>query len=356
MKPQNQLHSELLSWYHANSRHLPWRTSNNPYLVWLSEIILQQTRVNQGLPYYESFVSAYPSVNKLASATEDEVLKKWQGLGYYSRARNMHKTAKIIANNFKGVFPKSSKHLLKLPGIGEYTAAAIASFCFNEKVAVLDGNVFRVLSRLNGIESAINSTVGKKEFKIIADEFLNKVNPASHNQAMMELGALICTPSKPDCLNCPFSSNCIALRLKKIHELPVKHPSKAKRTRYFNYLVFKSSPQNVFLTQRKGQDIWKELHQFPLVETQRRINDFNLLSIDNQSFADLNFKINTTPTSIIAPKHILTHQIIHATFWTIPISNVQIGENCDIFELELNELESKYAVPVLIKNMLVNLV
>jgi A/G-specific adenine glycosylase len=195
---------DLLSWYMLHKRDLPWRNTQDPYLIWLSEIILQQTRVAQGLPYFQNFFDKYPQIELLANAPQDEVLKLWQGLGYYSRARNMHKTAQKIVNDFEGIFPGNYKNLLKLNGIGPYTAAAIASFAYNERVAVLDGNVFRVLARFFNLAEPIQTNEAKKIFTQLANDFLNKNEPALHNQAMMELGALVCTPKNPNCSACPL--------------------------------------------------------------------------------------------------------------------------------------------------------
>ncbi|MEY4860751.1 MAG: hypothetical protein RL059_450 [Bacteroidota bacterium] len=229
---------DLISWYLINKRDLPWRKTKNPYKIWMSEIILQQTRVQQGLPYYQKFISTYPTIQSLALANEDEVLNLWQGLGYYSRARNMLKTANVINEEYKGSFPTSYNDLLKLKGIGEYTAAAIASFSFNEPVAVVDGNVYRVLSRLFDIETPIDSVEGKKAFRFLADEVLDKVNPATFNQAIMEFGALHCTPKKPDCNNCVLNRTCLSRENGTISQRPVKKKKTAAKERFFVYKIF----------------------------------------------------------------------------------------------------------------------
>ena len=222
---------KLVKWYLDNKRSLPWRDTNDPYKIWLSEVILQQTRVIQGLPYYQQFVETYPSVKDLAAAPEQEVLRLWQGLGYYTRARNLHKCAKVLATQYECAFPKTYEALQKLPGIGQYTAAAIASFAFNQAVAVVDGNVFRVLSRLFGIDSAINSPEGKYQFTELANHLLSKKDPALHNQAVMEFGALCCTPSNPKCSECPFNRSCLAYNNDLTSLVPVKVKSKAARKR-----------------------------------------------------------------------------------------------------------------------------
>ena len=229
---------ELISWYLINKRDLPWRKTKNPYKIWLSEIILQQTRVQQGLPYYWKFIAAYPTIQALAFANEDEVLNLWQGLGYYSRARNMLMTARVINEQYEGCFPTNYNDLLKLKGIGEYTAAAIASFSFKEPVAVVDGNVYRVLSRLFDIETPIDSGEGKKAFRFLADEVLDKVNPDTFNQAIMEFGALHCTPQKPDCNNCVFNDTCLSRVNGTISQRPVKKKKNASKQRFFVYKVF----------------------------------------------------------------------------------------------------------------------
>src|SRR5688500_8386899 len=217
---------KLVKWYIDNKRLLPWRETTDPYRIWLSEVILQQTRVNQGLPYYKEFIKAYPSIIELARAPEQEVLRLWQGLGYYTRARNLHKCAKSIVERHNGKFPETFDELEKLPGIGHYTAAAIASFSFGQPVAVLDGNVFRILSRIFGIDTPINSPDGKRQFTELANELLSKKDPALHNQAVMEFGALFCTPKHPQCQICPFNTTCIAYTHDLLHVLPVKTPAK----------------------------------------------------------------------------------------------------------------------------------
>ena len=212
----------VIRWYSGNNRKLPWRETQNPYFIWLSEIILQQTQVKQGLPYYEAFVKNFPTIYDLAAAEEQTVLKLWQGLGYYSRARNLHFTAQYIVNECNGVFPNTYKTLLKLKGVGDYTASAIASICFGEATAVVDGNVYRVLARYFGIDTPINTTDGIKQFKALAQELIDKKDPATFNQAIMEFGAMQCRPKTPDCLFCPLSTSCIAYNKGRVGELPVK--------------------------------------------------------------------------------------------------------------------------------------
>ncbi|HEY4629161.1 MAG TPA: A/G-specific adenine glycosylase, partial [Flavobacterium sp.] len=249
----------LIKWYLQNKRDLPWRNTTNPYPIWLSEIMLQQTRVAQGMPYFLSFTTAFPTVFDLAAANEEEVLKLWQGLGYYSRARNLHKTAQYIASDLAGIFPDNYSDLLKLKGVGEYTAAAIASFSYNEAVPVVDGNVFRVLSRYFDIETDIAQASAKKEFAALAFELMPKDNPATFNQAIMEFGALQCVPKSPNCGICVFNESCAALQKKKIDQLPIKSKKVKVRNRYFNYLVVADENDNTIIQKRTDKGIWHNL-------------------------------------------------------------------------------------------------
>jgi A/G-specific adenine glycosylase len=256
----------LLAWYPRHRRDLPWRHTRDPYAIWLSEVILQQTRVAQGLPYYLDFLTSYPTVHDLAAAPEQEVLRHWQGLGYYSRARNMHHTAQQVVREFGGQFPSTYAGLRQLKGVGPYTAAAIASFAFDEAVAVLDGNVFRVLARVFGLHSDIAAPSSRKEFQALADQHLPPAHAAEFNQAVMEFGALQCTPAKPDCLFCPLQSQCWAFQHGQVALLPVKSKAKAARTRYFHYLVLRHGEQ-LYLKERLAGDIWQGLYDFALAET-----------------------------------------------------------------------------------------
>ena len=256
---QLMIFSKILNhWYSNNKRSLPWRQTKTPYLIWLSEIILQQTQIKQGLPYYEAFVEAYPTVFDLAKAEERKVLKLWQGLGYYSRARNLHATAQYIVEELNGEFPNNYRELLKLKGVGDYTASAIASICFNEPMAVVDGNVYRVLSRYFGIETPINSSKGIKEFKQLAQRLIDKNNPADYNQAIMEFGAVQCKPQNPNCDVCPFQDGCVAFEKKRIDELPVKIKAAKASKKYFNFLVIISKDNKTLLQKRKEKGIWQK--------------------------------------------------------------------------------------------------
>lgn len=285
-------------WYRLNYRALPWRESNNPYFIWLSEIIMQQTRIEQGTAYYLKFIDAYPTIQNLAAASEQDILNNWQGLGYYSRARNLHFTAKYIANNLNGQFPSTYDEILKLKGVGTYTAAAIASFAFNERRAVVDGNVYRFISRLFDVPTPIDSTQGKKEFQILADRLIEYANPGLHNQAMMEMGSLICTP-KPTCEACPVNVHCMALKNGTINERPVKTKKTKVRDRYFHYLVYSYNHKTI-IVKRTEKDIWQNMYQFPLIES-------DSVQIPSEIDGELLF-------SSEVKKHILSHQRIFAIF------------------------------------------
>jgi len=309
----------LIRWYLENKRNLPWRKTDNPYFIWLSEIMLQQTRVAQGTPYFLSFVNAFPTVFDLANANEEQVLKLWQGLGYYSRARNLHKTAQFVATDLSGKFPDNYNDLLKLKGVGEYTAAAIASFSFNEVVPVVDGNVFRVLSRYFDVETDIASASAKKEFAALAFELMPKDSPAIFNQAIMEFGALQCVPKSPNCGICVFNSGCAALQKKKVDQLPVKSKKLKVRNRYFNYLVVSDDNDNTIIQKRTAKGIWHNLYEFPLIETDAP-EDFDFIStnIQDQFFKNNNVKSieDCNEKSII---HKLSHQHLHIKFWKIKV-------------------------------------
>ena len=257
-------YNTLVYWYLQNKRDLPWRKTKNPYLIWLSEIILQQTHVDQGLNYYLKFSETFPTVSHLANAKESDILKLWQGLGYYSRARSLHFSANYIINELNGEFPKSYKELLKLKGVGDYTASAIASICYDEQTAVVDGNVYRVLSRYFGIHTAINSTKGIKEFKKLAQQLITDEDPGRYNQAIMELGAKQCKPQNPNCDECPLNEGCIALQKKVVRNLPIKEKKIKIKKRYFNYLVLDVN-NFTLIKQRSTKGIWQNLYEFPLI-------------------------------------------------------------------------------------------
>jgi len=296
--------NQLLEWYKINQRDLPWRKTKNPYKIWISEVILQQTQVKQGLPYYYKFIDKYPTINDLSEAGIDEILNLWQGLGYYSRARNMHKTAQTIVEKFNGIFPTKYADILMLKGIGTYTAAAISSFCYDKPVAVLDGNVFRVLSRINNINTPINSSTGKKVFSDLAEKSLLRTDPGNYNQAIMELGALICKPSNPLCHECPLMNFCQSYTLNNQSELPVKIKNKPKKERFFNYICLDDGKRTV-IEKRNSNDIWKELYQFPLTEENHLLSKEEL---PHYFKSDFPYEI----VNVYDDTHILTHQKIYA--------------------------------------------
>lgn len=338
-------HNILINWYLQNKRDLPWRNTTNPYHIWLSEIMLQQTRVAQGMPYFYSFTKEFPTVFDLANADEEKVLKLWQGLGYYSRARNLHKTAQYVSNELNGIFPPTYKELLKLNGVGEYTAAAIASFSYNEVVPVVDGNVFRVLSRYFGIESDISLPATKKEFTALAQELMPKDNPAIFNQSIMEFGALQCVPKNPDCSICVFNDSCVALQKKKIDVLPVKSKRTKVTNRFFNYLVLEDILGNTIVQKRTSKGIWHNLYEFPLLETSE-IADFNFVSKTVQNDIFSNYTIlgieDCRHATVI---HKLSHQHLHIQFWKIKIRNlIESGVN--------KELLKTFPFPVVIYNFI----
>jgi A/G-specific adenine glycosylase len=344
------MHKQLHFWYNNNKRNLPWRHTINPYNIWLSEIILQQTRVEQGLPYYTKFIESFQSITDFANAELNDILKLWQGLGYYSRARNMHNAAQYIRDNLNGIFPNNYNDLVKLKGVGSYTAAAIASFAFNEKKAVVDGNVYRVIARFAGIYTDINSTNGKNEFGRIANELLDKKNPATHNQAMMELGALVCKPQNPDCINCPINVNCFAYLESEQKNLPIKIKKVKVKNRFFNYLVFECNGKT-YLNQRSSNDIWQGLFEFPLIEKPLFTNDLEVLNelIENNYYENISdLKI----VFMVNYKHILTHQILQAGFWKITC-NTKPNLPTNFIEIKLAEINN-YAVPKLLEKLITN--
>lgn len=298
--------SELLNWYHQNKRDLPWRETSNPYYIWLSEIILQQTRVDQGMPYYERFVSTFLTVQDLASASEDEVLKLWEGLGYYSRARNLHATAKYVAGSLDGKFPITHQGLLALKGVGPYTAAAIGSIAYGLNTAAVDGNVYRVLARYFGITDSIDETATKKLISKLASDILDKKEPGNHNQAVMELGATVCTPQQPDCANCPIRLGCDARKTGSQLELPVRSKKVKVRNRFFNYSVILVGKE-VAISRRGDGDIWHGLYEFPFHESEKSLEENEIISMVNKGDSVI---ISVSQEY----KHVLSHQRIYGRF------------------------------------------
>mgnify|MGYP005846222393 CR=1 FL=1 len=337
----------ITSWYNENKRDLPWRNTRDPYKIWLSEIILQQTQVKQGMPYYLNFVKTFPDVFSLAKAKENKIMKMWQGLGYYSRARNLHFAAKTIVKDYNGKFPTTYKELLKLKGIGEYTAAAIASFAFDEPVAVLDGNVFRVLARYYGIDNPINSTEGKKIFNKKAAEVLDANQPALHNQAIMEFGALQCKPKSPNCMFCSLNESCVAFQQNKIDVLPVKLKTLVRKKRYFHYLVFKSNEGEMIINQRLEKDIWEKLFEFPLADSMMKFRTEDVFEHELFDILDLDETVNVQRINTKTYKHVLTHQDIFADFWLIECPNKFDKKIPNHFSVVNHKSIRKFAVPIL---------
>ncbi len=335
---------KILQWYGENKRDLPWRRTKDPYKIWLSEIMLQQTRVAQGTPYYLKFVENFPTVQDLANASQKKILKLWQGLGYYSRARNLHATAKIIVDEYDGNFPSTYEELLKLKGVGDYTASAISSICFGEQQPVVDGNVYRVLSRYYGVDTPINSTEGIKYFKALAGKVMNTNNIRDYNQGIMEFGAVQCAPKNPQCKVCPLNDSCLALLKNHVDELPVKLKKTKVRNRYFNYLVVIDAKEKIILRQRKGKGIWQNLWEFPLLETEKEVN---LTEVKEQflNLFDLKEASNIYRFNEKTIVHKLSHQHLHTSFWIVE-ANKELKET-----IHMNKLED-YPVPVLIADFI----
>jgi A/G-specific adenine glycosylase len=333
---------ELLQWYQKNKRELPWRNTADAYVIWLSEIILQQTRVEQGLPYFNRFLERYPDVASFAAASEDDILKLWQGLGYYSRGRNMLKTARMVQEQHDGKFPERYEQLIKLKGIGEYTASAIASFSANEAKAVVDGNVYRVLARYFGISEPTNSTKGKKIFQQTANDLLNKKYAGLHNQAMMEFGAMLCKPKNPACGICPVRQGCYAFLHNAVTSLPVKLNKIKVRERYFNYFLI-TDAHNILMNKRDETDIWANMYDLPLIETASLLPPDELLALsETESFFGPDIKILE-----ISPykKHVLTHQRLYVR--VIKLQDKPVKLKKDWFFTPIENLE-KLAMPKII--------
>ncbi len=335
----------LTIWYSNNKRDFPWRNTKDPYCIWVSEVILQQTQAKQGLPYYEAFMARFPTVFHLAKADESEVLKLWQGLGYYSRARNLHQTAQYIVKTYGGYFPGSYSELIELKGIGDYTASAIASICFGKATAVVDGNVYRVLSRYFGIDTPTNTSKGIREFKALATTLIDKNNPGDHNQAIMEFGATQCKPSAPNCTDCPLNTACVAYAERKISAFPVKCSKPKITKRHFNFLVFLSNDRKTLFEKRNSKGIWQNLYQFPLVETKA--------ALDPEKFSGNNAiktLLKNTPYrfSLYNERetvHKLSHQHLYTRFWIVQVEKLpQNG-------IPISEV-TKYPAPILIANFI----
>lgn len=335
---------EILLWYIKNKRALPWRSSRDPYRIWLSEIILQQTRVAQGIPYYLKFLKNFPTVWDLANASEEKVLKLWQGLGYYSRARNLHATAQVVAEEYDGKFPSTHGGLLKLKGIGDYTASAIASICFDEPEPVVDGNVYRVLSRYFGVDTPINSTKGITYFKQLARQVMNIENIRDYNQGIMEFGAIQCSPKNPDCSTCPLNDSCVSLQENWVDMLPIKINKTKIKNRHFNYLVFLGADNMTVLCQRKGKGIWQNLWEFPLLESEEEINleEVKRRLPEAMQLIDMPQIYQYNESTIV---HKLSHQHLHTKFWIVKTST-ELEDGMVLADLD------NYPVPVLIADFI----
>lgn len=348
--------NKLLHWYdNAEKRDLPWKKNADPYHIWLSEIMLQQTRVEQGTPYFIKFTATYPNITELANASEDEILKLWQGLGYYARARNMHFSAITVRDRYEGIFPSEYEQIRALKGVGDYSAAAIASFAFGLPYAVVDGNVYRVLSRFFGIETPIDSAEGKKIFQQLASELLNKNRPGDYNQAIMDFGATLCKPTNPLCSECPITKNCEALKNQKIDILPVKGKKMTKRKRFFYYFVWKSPEDKTIIRKRGKGDIWTGLYDFPLIETEKEEKILVLRQSNywNTWLKDISIEKKLVKFSTTY-RQLLTHQNILAIF--VEISSeipAYFFENKDYMIINIGNL-SDFALPKTIQDYLEN--
>jgi A/G-specific adenine glycosylase len=336
--------NKLLHWFDENRRSFPWRENKEPYNVWLSEIILQQTRAAQGLPYYESFISTFPTISELARASEDEVMQLWQGLGYYSRARNLHATAIEVTDCYDGKFPDDFDQIKSLKGIGDYTASAISSICFDQDQAVVDGNVYRVLSRVFGMDQPIDASGAHKIFKKKAQQLMKGAPPGDFNQAMMEFGALQCVPKSPNCSECIFQTECLAFGQGKVSSLPIKTKKVKVKNRYLHYFVLIDDSKNTLLEKRKGKGIWQNLYQFPLIETFEKQNNFTSQELElllKKYHIEADYimeKWNDLPVI-----HKLTHQLLEINFWIVRLNE---GSNLNI---QCNKTKD-YAMPRVLQN------
>ena len=333
--------TKLISWYYENKRDLPWRHKKNPYHIWVSEIILQQTQIKTGIDYYHRFINKFPNIQSLSSASERDVLHIWQGLGYYNRALNMLITAKTVVQKYNSIFPSKYNDLIQLKGIGEYTASAISSICSNEKKAVVDGNVYRFLSRLYNIKTPINSTQGKKEFQKIANKMLPNKNSGIYNQAIMEFGSIHCKKHTPKCNTCPFQTKCRSFHAGVIKMRPVKHKRAVYKTRYLNYFIIKNK-KGFFIQQRGVKDIWKKLYELPLLESRSEMKKEQLIKHDY-----LNpFQIQKVK-HIASIDHKLTHQNLKINFWETWSKKFQIRDN--LFTITIEDIP-RYPFPKPLKN------
>jgi len=342
--------TSIIEWYNVNKRELPWRNTTHPYSIWVSEIIMQQTRINQGLAYYLNFLTQFPTVFDLAKADEQQVLLVWQGLGYYSRARNMHHTAKEIVEKWNGQFPNNSNDLLKLKGIGSYTAAAISSISFNENIPAIDGNVIRVISRLFNIKDEVNKSATQKQISAISIELIKNIDAAIYNQAMMDLGATICLPKNPICNNCPLVNACLAKKNNAENNIPVKEKKITPKLRFMAYLVLKTS-KHTLIRKRTSNDIWKGLHEFPYIEFEKQTSITDILKHD-MIIEFTNNGGNAQLKIIEAPIHKLSHQTIYAFFVVITLND--LPHIIDLHQIAIDELPLQ-PFPRLIEKQLGNI-
>ena len=339
----------IIKWYNENRRNLPWRDTDNPYHIWISEVILQQTRVVQGLDFYNRFISTFPTIKDLANADIDRVMKVWQGLGYYTRARNLHAAANQIMDDYDGMLPTTYTELLKIKGLGPYSAGAIASFAFKEVVPAIDGNVYRVLSRIYGMFTSSETSSGKKEFFNLTMELIDKKNPDTFNQALLDFGAIQCIPRNPNCLDCPFNDICYAYRNNLISQLPVKGKKVATRDRFLNYIIIRYK-DSTFIQRREGSDIWNSLYEFPLIETNKSV-ELNSL-IEEQSWKDLFGKENLIILYSSQPiKHLLSHQTLYTKFTIVEINKPSYFLMSNYLKISIPDIQ-EYSTPKVIDNFL----
>lgn len=336
---------QLINWYNENKRELPWRETTDPYTIWISEIILQQTRVDQGYDYFLRFIERFPNLQVLAEADEDEVLKYWQGLGYYSRARNLHAAAKSM----NGVFPDTYQGVLALKGVGEYTAAAICSISYGMPYPVVDGNVYRVISRYMGIDTPIDSGRGKKEITEWAEKLMDKERPALYNQAIMDFGALLCTPKSPKCMECPLSDRCMALTGNLVSKLPVKQHKTKVTNRYFNYLYVHAG-EYTYINKRTGNDIWKNLFEFPLIETSQQATEEELISSPEFQALIAEGESPVISLSLRQVKHVLSHRVIYADFYEVTLP--ETTKSFSLYKRIKKEEIDQYAISRLVQTFL----
>lgn len=331
----------LLEWFDRNGRELPWRETKNPYLIWISEIILQQTRVAQGMDYFQRFVNRFPDLDSLAAAHEDEVMKYWQGLGYYSRARNLH----AAARSMNGTFPKTYEGVRALKGVGDYTAAAICSFAYDMPHAVVDGNVYRVLSRYFGIDVPIDAPAGKRLFAQMAAELLSPSRPADYNQAIMDFGAMQCTPQSPDCAACPLMESCLACREERVQQLPVKQHKTKSSNRFFNYIYVRTGAYT-YINKRTGNDIWKNLYELPLIESEAELTPAEFMALPQLKAWIADGEEVTLNLLRSGVKHVLSHRVIYANFYELLLPDD--SRSFAAFQKVPVEALGQYAVPRLI--------